>query len=145
MRSVNGQPDAMTVEASTDAGATWTLVEVIESGVAWETHRFRLSEFPAPGGGAFRVRFTIADEPNDSLTEAAVDEFRVTALQCDVLRGDANGDGRVDLLDLTPLAVCLSGPSALIPGEPCRGSDLNLDNRVDIMDFGVLQRWFGSP
>lgn len=143
LRSDNGIPDFLTVEASTDDGASWHVVDVIEPGVTWEQHGFQRSDVPSLNGGSLQVRFVIADEPNDSVTEAAVDEFRVTALQCDTLRGDANGDGAVNLLDWAQVASCLAGPGVATGGQPCDPSDLNRDNRVDLRDAAVLQDWFG--
>ena len=57
--------------------------------------------------------------------------------------GDFNGDGRVDLEDLSLFLGCASGPAiALRPG--CEFADLDQDGDVDQADFGIFQRCYGG-
>ncbi len=78
--SANGQADPLVVEVSPD-GQTWTQVDRVTTTSGWKQASFIL-----PPGFAvtstFRVRFSIADVPNDSLTEAAIDDVRVFSLAC---------------------------------------------------------------
>jgi carboxypeptidase A2 len=97
--SANGQPDPMTVEVSAD-GSSWVQVDRITTTNGWTTGAFLLPP-SVPVTSTVRVRFSIADEPFDSLTEAAVDEFRVEALECPV-PCIANCDGSSGSPLLTP-------------------------------------------
>jgi hypothetical protein len=69
--------DVLIVEVSNDNGATWHTMETV-NGLqnTWVQRSFRLGKFVA-GTSQVRVRFTVADEPNNSITEAGVDHFVV--------------------------------------------------------------------
>lgn len=63
--------------------------------------------------------------------------------------GDLDGDGIVDLDDITVLATCLAGPGADTPPPGCTDgdflpADLNGDRYVDLGDYGVFQQTFGA-
>ena len=129
-------PDPLVVEVSRDGGTTWAVVEtVIASQSQWEVHSFRLSSFPQLAGNLLRVRFTIADPPeDDSLTEAGVDEFRVTAVLCSPATGDADGDGRVGLPDVAAYTSCLLGPNGGLAAPACSTFDFDGDGQIDLRD-----------
>lgn len=85
--SSNGQRDFLDVEVSRDNGTTWTRVErVLDGGSAnsWVERSFLVSDF-VNLSRRIRVRFVTQDQPNDSVVEAGVDAFTVTALECDNL------------------------------------------------------------
>ena len=92
-----------------------------------------------------RVRFTTADLPSDSLTEAAVDEFHVTAIRCSLATGDGNGDGVVDLRDFASMADCLAGPAVAIPIGVCDTFDFDADGHVDLSDYQAFRDVFAPP
>ncbi len=143
--SGSGYEDFLTVELSRDGGDSWAVVETVATGSEWMTHSFRLSDFPDVSGDELRVRFSTDDSPNDSLTEAAVDEFVVQALQCARVLGDADGDGDVDLTDYEALADCWRGPDTGSTGGTCALLDIDSDRHVDLKDFRVFQnRYTGS-
>ena len=135
--SATGVEDLLTVEVSNDAGANWTLVEsVANTGSMWETASFQVGEHITPTS-QLQVRFGICDCPNDSVTEAGIDDFVVTDIcppppNC---LGDVDGDGQVGINDF--LAVLGAwGPN---PGHP---ADLDGDDIVGINDFLlVLGNW----
>lgn len=137
-----GAEDSLIVELSRDNGTTWTTVETVSSSGEWNVHRFRLSEFPQAAGDRLRVRFTTADLPNDSLTEAAIDDFRVEALRCSVPPGDANLDDVVDRLDFQRLIECWTGPTETIRTGACSTADFDDNLRVDLRDAQILQAAF---
>jgi hypothetical protein len=141
--SGEGQPDFLTVEMSHDDGANWVTVETVPHRGQWEVHRFRLSEFPGVTGNELRVRFSVSDEPSDSLTEAAIDEFDVEAVTCTNLLGDTDADSDVDLTDYRYLHGCLRGPHQPATSGPCVSADLNADGRVDVRDAWGLWTMFG--
>jgi hypothetical protein len=137
-----GTPDVLTVEMSRDGGITWVVVETVDATQYWTTHSFRLSEFPDAVGDRLRVRFTTSDIPSDSLTEAAIDEFHVRALECSTILGDADGDGDVDLVDFGRLTECWMGP-VKVPADPtCVAFDLHRDGGVDLKDFQAFENYF---
>ncbi len=76
--------DVMTIEYSTDAGSTWSVGEIVgpaNTGTGWREGGFVPN---MSGSSIIRVRFTAADEGGGgSLVEAAVDNFRISSVQCD--------------------------------------------------------------
>ena len=141
--SGDGVEDFLTVEFSRDGGGSWTTAEVVGGVTGWVESGFRLRDFPAATGPTLLVRFWTVDAPNDSLTEAALDEFRVATVDCSRLRGDANDDGVVDLLDYRTLCECLSGPNVAATDPTCMLIDLNGNGRVDLADYDAFQSVFG--
>ena len=57
------------------------------------------------------------------------------------LPGDCDGDGDVDLDDLTGLAGCMSGPNGDIAAG-CGCFDLDHDEDIDLADFARFQAGF---
>jgi len=80
--------ERMRIEVTNDDGATWALVEVLglvndlENLIGWFNHGFFVSDFVTPTSQV-RVRFRAKDHNQDSLIEAAVDDFRVIDVVCD--------------------------------------------------------------
>ncbi|MCC7395526.1 MAG: hypothetical protein IT455_00505 [Planctomycetes bacterium] len=73
--------DSLIVEASNDGGANWTVIETLAPFAGWQLHQFRVRDhFATPNQLA--VRFSVADQPDNSVTEAAVDAFRIDNLTC---------------------------------------------------------------
>ncbi len=60
---------------------------------------------------------------------------------CAVL-GDADGNGRIDLLDYAALQRCHTGPEGPIPGPStllhCRCLDLDNDDDIDLIDYAIF-------
>ncbi len=99
--------DRLVVEVSNDNGATWTQMEAAESTADWTVVTLRVADFVAPTA-TMRFRFLASDNPNNSVTEAGLDAFKVIAYACDqeievlpaaftVLRGAQTGGGLPDL------------------------------------------------
>ncbi len=59
------------------------------------------------------------------------------------LRGDLNGDGRVDAADFEAFSLCLGGPG-VAPPTGCEGADLDLDTDADLADAAAFQGQFGA-
>jgi len=73
--------DVFEVEVSNDGGANWTSYATITSTIGWTSHQLRVRDvFATPL--QFAMRFVVADSPNDSVTEAALDAFRVDDITC---------------------------------------------------------------
>lgn len=82
--TLNGTPDVLTVEITNNNGATWHPVRIYtEPEAAWRKDSFRVTSF-VPPSTEVQLRFSISDIPNDSLTEAGIDDIVVQRLECDV-------------------------------------------------------------
>ena len=80
--SSNGARDEFVVEV-TNNGSNWTQVEIVtvDSDV-WIESGFRVSDFVSLNS-TVQVRFSVSDNPNDTVTEAGLDAFEVIAINCD--------------------------------------------------------------
>lgn len=61
--------------------------------------------------------------------------------QLNVIPGDWDGNAVIDLNDIAGLTDCLSGPGGA-PSAGCGCSDVNLDDGIDLQDYGAFQRAF---
>jgi hypothetical protein len=134
--TATGTADTLTIEVSDDDGVSWTLVETVtHTGNAWQDASFRVGDFVTPTSQV-RVRFSVCDCPNDSLTEAGIDDFRVTVL-CPAADcpADLDGNGVVETPDFLTLLAAW-GPN---PGHP---ADLDGNGIVETPDFlALLAAW----
>ncbi len=124
--------DILTVEISNDGGQNWTLVESVDGQTGWVKVEHAVSEFVDPIGEIV-FRFTTGDAPNDSITEACVDNFRFVSLFCAI--ADSDGDADVDLIDFGGLQACFTGENGDGPPQ-CDVFDFDVDGDVDLIDFG---------
>jgi hypothetical protein len=141
--------DVMTIEVSNVPGeSNWVLVDTVTStGSKWETVSFLVSKYVLPTSHV-RVRFGTSDNPNNSVTEAGVDNFQVTKILCatgGTCPGDTDGDGSTCQNDLgTVLAsygLCAGDPgfdpaADVDQGGPSAGC-------VDQSDLGILLGNYG--
>jgi len=143
--SALGTPDALTVALSIDDGANWVPVTSIATTTGeWETRSFLIGSAVLLAESV-RVRFSIRDAPNDSITEAGIDNVSVVRTDCGTPyeRGDCNDDGSIDLGDaISSLGVLFGGGVA----PPCNDScDANDDGAIDIADaVWMLVALFGG-
>ncbi|HWB20996.1 MAG TPA: PKD domain-containing protein [Phycisphaerales bacterium] len=123
--------DLMTVEISNNNGSTWVKLEDLGNTNGWVNRTYNLSSFVTPTA-QMKARFTARDDPNDSITEAAVD----SVIFCDGCAAqslaDITGDGVVDIDDLLVVLVHWGSCSGGCPG------DLNSDGQVDIEDLSMI-------
>lgn len=96
--------DCMTVEVSADGGATWAEVEAVydseEAEPAWVENTFYVSDYVDLTNQVV-FRFNVADNPNNSITEAGVDAVLIVDVACETgLKGDMNCDGVVNYDDI---------------------------------------------
>src|SRR5690606_35021043 len=72
--------DPWTFEYSTNGGSTWTALESVAgtTSAAWTTRSFNLV---APTS-QMRFRWTISDNPNNSVAEGGVDSFKIVGTNC---------------------------------------------------------------
>jgi hypothetical protein len=141
--------DRMMVEISDDGGASWALIESVSTGTEeaprWVDVSVKVSDY-VQLTSQVRLRFSVADNPNNSITEAAVDAIAVVDITCLALgTGDADGDGDVDLDDFASWADCMTGPAGgPYDDEACAAFDFDGDRDVDLMDFDGFQAAFGG-
>jgi hypothetical protein len=136
--------DFLTVEVSNDNGASWLPVHSQKTGgtdSAWETVSFVVGDYVLPTA-TVRVRFNAVDNPNNSITEAGIDNFQVETYICetaDPCPADLDDTGDVGFGDLL-IALSTWGPCAGCP------SDLDGDDQVGFNDLLlILSSWGPCP
>jgi len=135
------QADFLTVDISGNNGATWNSVPTHTTdgtGGVWETVQFLVSDFIVPTAN-MRVRFGAADQPNDSVAEAGIDNFQLERFLCgdDVCIGDIDDDGAVGFGDLVQM-LSAWGPCVACP------EDLDGDDVVGFGDLVLLLSVWGA-
>ncbi len=133
--------DNLTVQFSDNAGASWTTVETITATTGWVLASHRVSDHVALTS-QFQVRWSVLDNPNGSVTESAVDAFKVIDVicgnACSFADCDASGALNVDDIDCF-VAAYLAGDLA---GADC---DANGSLNVDDIDCFVAAYLAGCP
>ena len=132
-----GEVDPLVVEASADGGATWAVIDTVSSYPVPNSWTRRSVALPSLSS-AVRIRFSISDTPDNSITEAGIDDFSFQVAICEhTCVGDTNADGYVDGSDL----------GSLLGQWGTQGScDFNGDGLVDGNDLGVmLAAWGPCP
>jgi len=75
--------DPFSVDISNDDGATWTSVfTTMSSNSAWTYMTFAVGDYVTPTAQV-KVRFSTQDQPNNSITEAGLDDFRIIKILYD--------------------------------------------------------------
>ncbi|MCC6662082.1 MAG: S8 family serine peptidase [Phycisphaerales bacterium] len=131
--------DSLKVTISNDNGQTWHDVQTLKDDGGWTTKKFKVSDI-LPPTAQMKVRLTIADDPNNSVTEAALDAFKITRVQClSTCYADCNADFALNLADFG----CFQTKFAL--GDSY--ADCNNDGVLNLADFGCFQTKFalGCP
>ena len=129
--------DYLTVEVSNDDGVSWIPVATISSAEGWVQEVIFLEEAiaPEPLTAQMRIRFGVADTPNNSKTEAGIDAVEILSLSCgESVAGDLDADGDVDLSDLAILLAAYGVSDA---------GDLDGDGDTDISDLAMLLANYG--
>ena len=138
--------DVFVIDISNDGGANWANVETVgpagpgTSG-GWIHYEFVISTVVTPTDQV-QFRFVAADEDVGSLVEAALDDFRIVVVNCDLpdCIGDLDGDDDIDLTDLGGLLA--SYPTA--DGAAYEDGDLDGDGDVDLTDLAALLAVYGT-
>lgn len=135
--------DFLSVEVATDDPPTnWTEVRNYTSpAFAWRTDSIEIgSEVPATS--TLRLRFTACDNGTPSVIECGLDAMSITNFVCtpvNTCEGDANGDGNVDVNDVSFVIFRLgdSGDPGTVDG------DADGDGTVDVNDVSYVIFRFG--
>jgi len=131
--------DRLTVEVSNNGGATWQVVQSLAHADGWVQHSFTVSDY-VPLTSQMRVRFSAVDNPNNSITEAGLDAFKLYAVVCGpvVLVGDLNCDGQVGFADINPFVLAVTNLAAYLnqyPDCPLENRDINGDGQFNFGDI----------
>ena len=124
------EEDFLRTFVSSDNGATFTEVTTLATtgtSSAWETVSFRVGDWVEPSAEVI-VAFQSADAPNNSITEAGIDDFSVEEVVCgDDCPTDVNSDGVTDFGDILEVLSAWGGVDADVDGDGTTGfSDLVL-------------------
>lgn len=136
-------PDFMTVDISNDGGGSWTPVPDHTTGGTggqWEIVELQVSEYVTPTSQV-RLRWTASDLPNNSVTEAGIDNFKVDSFLCTEAppcAEDVNGDSVVDVSDLVDVVLAW--------GSDDDAADITDDGIVDVADLvALILAWGDCP
>ncbi len=137
MYSSVGMPDALMVELSRNGGPWIPVAQIAATGGAWQMQSFLVGDYVEPSG-QLQVRFGIADVPNDSITEAGIDDFAVTELDCPApCPWDLDGSGDVGVIDLLSLLAAWGT-------DPAGPPDFDGDGSVGVIDLLTLLAAWGD-
>jgi hypothetical protein len=130
----------LVIQMSNNGGLTWTTIETVSNTASgWVTKEWSLSSI-MPVSIQTRFRFSVSDNPDQFVTEAAIDAFKITGVSCTApCYADCNGDGVLGLADFG----CFQ--SKFATNDPY--ADCNGDGILGLADFGCFQSKFalGCP
>jgi hypothetical protein len=127
--------DRLGVYLSGDNGQSWVLAEeYAHGGAQWHVGSVNVRDF-LPDAQTLKVRFSVADSPDDSTTEAAIDAFFFADFVCeDGCVADFNGDGTVNTQDV------ISFLNSWNAGDD--SADINGDGAINTQDvIAFLNLW----
>jgi hypothetical protein len=99
----------------------------------WVKRSFKVSDYLAQTS-QMQLRFMARDLPNNSITEAMIDDVRLEILTCSDVAGDFNGNEAIDPGDVEPFLRVLLG-WITEPDQVLR-ADLTGDGKADGEDIG---------
>ena len=132
--------DYLDVQLSDDGGHTWVPVEHEVSIGGWVQREIRVRDYVALSGQV-QIRFSVEDQFNNSVTEAAVDGVVIYDLYCERQPwqlGDLNCDGAINVFDIDPFVLALTdaaGYAAAYPSCDATLGDINDDGSVNVFDI----------
>jgi hypothetical protein len=132
--------DRLVVELSNNFGSTWFPAESVPGAPGWHQRFVRVADF-VPPTSITRIRFSVADEPNNSRAEAAIDAVRVFNALCPAAsacrKGDVNQDGFIDGRDIEAFVEILTTGGT--PGsQPYCAADASNDSVVTLDDAALM-------
>jgi hypothetical protein len=140
--------DRLLVEMSSngDAGPWLTVAtHTTDGGLEWRHHEISSADLQLAGvtfTDNMKIRFTANDGEPQSIHESGVDGFTVYAIECDVVVGDIDGNGIVNVSDFL-LLLSAWGPCQDCPPS-CPG-DFDGDCVVGVNDFLMLLANWTTP
>jgi Zn-dependent metalloprotease len=140
---LNPNTNIFYVDVSNDDGVSWHRVETLgpagdETGGGWLLHGFNVEDF-VPPTNRVRVRF-IAEDITDAIVEAAIDDFKVTALECTTTcYANCDGSTQQPVLNVGDFVCFQSRFAAADPYADCDHS-----NSLNVADFVCFQAAFAA-
>ncbi len=136
--SIQNSTDTLRVELSSNNGASWFPAANLGPSGGWRARSIRFADTLAPTAQC-RVRFSVSDLQQDSLTEAGIDAFSITSAQCPACYPDCTLDSQLTIADFG----CFQ--TKFVAGDPY--ADCNGAGGLTIADFGCFQTAFvaGCP
>ena len=137
----NPSTDLWKVSVSGDQGDSWVELESTNiSDNSWKKMTFFVGDY-IDIESTIQLRFVAEDVgyPGDSgsggsIVEAAVDDISLDRIGVNIILGDANLDGNVDVLDIVLSVSFALGNS--VPGtDQFFATDINSDGEIDILDI----------
>ena len=132
--------DRMTVEMSANGGISWKPIEVVPHQDGWQLRIWRVPSMETLPEltSRFRMRISVADDPNNSVTEGGFDRFWILT-NVAVCRVDLDGDGELTFFDF------LEFQSLFAAGD--LKADFDGDGALTFFDFLTFQDEFavGCP
>jgi hypothetical protein len=133
--------DRLDVEISNDGGQSWVVIECVVNNDGWVWRKVPVSNYVEPTT-QMRVRFSAADNPNNSVDEGAVDAFQAYGFACEsVGTGDFDFDGDVDLKDFRSFQGCFGQSAA----GGCYQANLAGGATVDLDDYALFYGVMNGP
>ena len=130
--------DFLDIEVSDDDGATWVLVESLWRQGDWIPYEIRLVDHVALTS-QIKLRLSAQDNPNNSVTEVAVDAVEIVEILCaSPSLGDLNCDGSVNAFDIDPFVLAVTEPdlyAAQYPDCDINNADCNSDGQINSFDI----------
>jgi hypothetical protein len=134
-----GLPDNDRLLVEITDGSGWVTLESVDhdmGGEEWAEMVVTVSDH-VDLTNQVQLRFTTADSPNDSASEAAVDGISVLGFRCgDSCPADIDGDGDLTLFDF------LAFQNAFDAGDPV--ADFDGDGDLTLFDFLAFQNAFDA-
>jgi hypothetical protein len=130
------QADRLRIEVSN--GGAWVLMEEISANLQWAVKTYNIASY-VPLTGTVSVRMIATDNPNNSVTEAGLDEFSISVTECvsaPACPADLNGDGAIDAADLATLLSSWGSPKNDLDGD---GVVAASDLATMLSSWGVCQ------
>ena len=128
--------DGLSVEITSDGGTNWLPLETVAPTAGWQKATFELSSI-VPLTSQVRLRFSVNDAADNSITEAGIDAINVLAYQCPQnCAADFNADGFVDFTDFDAFVNAFENGNA--------SGDFNADGFIDFTDFDAFVATFES-
>ena len=133
--------DPLIIEGSADGGTTWVTLETVTtypSPNGWVRASYSLRTFFPTFTANMVFRFSIADSPDNSITEAGLDDFSITATVCTPpCIGDLDLNGVVNGADMGIMLAGWGGTG---------NADLDGNGEVNGADLGtMLSSWGPCP
>lgn len=130
--TINGTPDFLEVDVSPDNGSSWTRIATYGNTAGWRKAQINILDY-IPATATMRIRFSVSDNPNNSLTESAIDDVRVTIWQCQAAcYANCDGSTQEPILNVDDFTCFINRFAANDPWANCDGSTqepiLNVDD-----------------